>query len=351
MPNATDIIKIGPAVKFRYDDGALTYKLQGTVIDLEKDEETFKIKTTTLHPDNPRSQIETTSVFGDISITYGMPNAEAYIEYLINNGFFLPTHLISDIDGETARVTKGALDTNTQDQFTPSVDSYFIKSVSNFSLALDTPVSTVTTLEYDFTAAPGHGMVIGNEILLLDVVGDRSFQAMVLNVAGDVITTDRPIDHLFPAATALGRIVTSEMAVDGSITPQIFSVRAGVVPSDIIRTLLTMTGTTAMDDGKFGSLPALTRGLVFRIVNGRQQTIFNFKTNQEIKQFCFDVNYSDKAPAGQYGLSARMSFGGQDKHGVTLRISGLSALQWIVQDNLTGALSIKTSDQGHEVEN
>ena len=104
-----------------------------------------------------------------------------------------------------------------------------------------------------------------------------------------------------------------------------------------------------MDDAKFGNITALTRGLVFRIYNTFQKTIFNFKSNQEIKQFCYDVNYSDNAPAGSTGLSARISFNGDDKHGVTLRIGTGEVIQWIVQDDLTGLDSMKISAQGHEV--
>ena len=78
--------------------------------------------------------------------------------------------------------------------------------------------------------------------------------------------------------------------------------------------------------------------------------IFCFKSNQEIKQFCYDVAYSDKAPAGSFGLVARISFGGQSKHGVVLRISDDDVIQWVVQDDLTELTSLKVSVQGHETE-
>jgi hypothetical protein len=252
----------------------------------------------------------------------------------------------------TAKVTNGGLDVNIQDQHTPALDSLFAQSVpgGNFTLAADTIASTVTTLVYTFTATAGHGIIIGDEIILLDVIGSRSFYAEVMNVAVDVITVDRPIDHVFLAASTLGRRVTTEMAVDGSVTPQIFSIRAGDIPLDATRFMITMTSASAMDDSKFGSLAKLSRGLVLRIVNSFQKTMLCFKSNQEIKQFCFDLAYADKSPAGENGLSARLSYGGQDKHGVTLRISTGDVIQWIVQDDLTGLLSMKISAQGHEVE-
>lgn len=253
-----------------------------------------------------------------------------------------PKHIVAE--------SNGALPVNIQDQHTLPLDALFAQAVSNFTLEEDTVASGITSLVYDFTAATGHGISISNEILLLDVIANRSLQAVVLNVVGDVITLDRPIDLLFPAASTLGRIITSEMAVDGSGTSQIFSLRAGSPPTDATRFLLTMLGgVTSMDDGKFGNIDALARGLVFRIYNSFQKTMLNFKTNQDIKQFCYDVRYSDNAPAGSTGLSARISYGGAAKHGVTLRIGTNEVIQWIVQDDLTGLSSMKISAQGHEV--
>ena len=241
-------------------------------------------------------------------------------------------------------------DVTLQDPTSPLIDSYFLQSTGTFSLAADMVASTVDILEYDMLATAGHGIIVTDEILLIDVLDDISFYAVVVGVAGDVITLDRPIDHSYEAATTLGRTVISNMAVNGSITPQIFTVRGGALEAhDITRMFLTMLSASSMDDGKFGSLLALTNGLVLRVVDGYQQVIFNFKTNQDIKQFAYDLSYSTKSAAGQHGLVARMSFAGQDKHGAVIRLNNVDALQWIVQDDLTGLISIKGSAQGSHV--
>jgi hypothetical protein len=254
------------------------------------------------------------------------------------------------VTGVAARVEQnGGLAVNLQDQTTELIDTYFIQSVSNFTLAAPTSASTTTNLVYTFEATAGHGIIANDEIILLDVDLDKSFQAVVLNVAVNTITVDRPIDNAYGLNT-IGRIVTSEMAVDGSVTPSIFTVRSGQVPLDITRMILTMLDGTQMDDGTFGGLPALTRGLVLRIIDGFNQTIFNFKTNGEIKQFFFDFVYADKAPAGQFGVTSRVVFGGQNEHGVVLRVSGEDVIQWVVQDDLTGLVSLKIAAQGHKVQ-
>lgn len=247
--------------------------------------------------------------------------------------------------------SNGGAAVNIQDQTSEPIDAYFVREISSFTLAADTLMSTPTTLQYAFTATAGHGLISGNELILLDVVGDRALQAIATNVVGNVITLDRPIDHVYPSATSLARITSSDMAVDGSVTPVIFTFRAGTDPVDGVRLLLTGLDSTAMDFSTFGGQAALTNGLVLRIVNGFQKTIFNFKTNREIAQFCYDVNLEAKAPAGQHGLAVRISFGGQDKHGIVLRLSGDSVLQWIVQDNLTLQDALQASLEGHKVTN
>jgi hypothetical protein len=246
----------------------------------------------------------------------------------------------------------GAVPVSLQDQITEPLDALFAQSISNFTLAVDTGASGISPpFVYSFTASPGHGIAVNDEILLLDPPGNRSFFAKVLSVAVDVIGVDRPIDHVFPAATSLGRRVLTKMNVVGSLAnPQVFSIRSGAIPTDITRMLITMLDSSAMDDGTFGGMPALTNGLVFRIVNSFQKTIFNFKTNGDIKQFCYDVSYSGRAPAGQEGLAARITFAGMDKHGVALRIQGTDVAQWLVQDDLTPLDSLLIAGEGHFVQ-
>jgi hypothetical protein len=252
---------------------------------------------------------------------------------------------------EVMNITNGNANVQLADQTTKPLDALFARSLSAFSLASPISASGVepATYVYSFTAVAGHGIIPGDEILLLDSVGDRSFYAEVLNTVGNVITVDRMVDWAFPLTT-LGRIVSTDMTVNGSVTPIAFSLRAGDIPVDSVRFIATMTDDSSMDDGKFGGLAALPRGLVFRIVNTFQKTIFCFKTNGEIAQFCYDTKYPDKAPAGVFGFNSRTTFGGQDKHGVVLRIQDDDVLQWVVQDDLTGLLSLRISVQGHDTE-
>jgi hypothetical protein len=261
--------------------------------------------------------------------------------------------IITDLDGDIANVgLNSGLDVNVSDQTTEPEDILFVQEISSFTLAADTTASGITagSLVYDFTATAGHGIAPLDEIILIDQASERVLQAEALNVVGNVITLDRPIDFAYPSATTLGRITTSNMAVDGSVTPQIFTARAGSTPLDFVRFIVTMLDDTSMDDGKFGGITALSDGLVFRIANSFQKTIFNFKTNGDIAQFCYDTSYASKAPGGQYGFNARITFGGPSKHGVVLRITSNDVLQWVVQDDLTNLISLRIAGEGHKTQ-
>ena len=256
--------------------------------------------------------------------------------------------------GLVARDLNGGLPTNWQDQTTPSIDAEFADALSNFTLSAPTVESgfTVLSLVYKFQASVGHLLAIGDHGLLLDTAADRSLQFVVTNVVVNEITIDRPIDHVFPIATTLGRKTAIDMAVNGwggAIgNERIFSVRSGATPSDFTRYILNMIHSSSGDDSLFGNLPALARGLVLRIKNGYSETVWTFKTNGDIRRFCFDVTYSDKAGPGVFGTSARMSFAGPEKHGVAHRISGTSVIQWLVQDDLTGLDGLWLVGQGHK---
>jgi hypothetical protein len=234
---------------------------------------------------------------------------------------------------------------------TSPIDAYFRESLSTFTLSADVTISTVTVLSYTFTATAGHGLSDGDEILFLDMAANQSLQAYVTNVSTNTITIDRPFDHGYLAASTVGHITNCDMAVDGSSTPRIFSFMSGAIATNSIRFILTIIGgNLAMDDSKFGNISALDNGLVFRIVNGYQKTIFNFKSNNDMKQFCYDVAYAAKAPTGSTGLSARITFGGDDKHGTILRLASDDVVQWVVQDDLTDLTSLKVSVMGNLLE-
>jgi hypothetical protein len=102
----------------------------------------------------------------------------------------------------------------------------------------------------------------------------------------------------------------------------------------------------------FGSdTTPLTNGLVLRHWDGTDYTIFNWKTNDDIAQVCYDVGYDQGTvqPTGKHTLRARITFNAKDKHGTTIELEAGEKLQFIVQDNLGGGNNdfVRCMAQGH----
>jgi hypothetical protein len=111
---------------------------------------------------------------------------------------------------------------------------------------------------------------------------------------------------------------------------------------------MTTTDTPAFNE--FGDLPALTRGCAMRVVNGDTTNLWNIKSNADMANLMYDITVfeADKA-FNVNGLAGRLSYAGQEKHGVVLRITGGEAIEFIVQDALQTLLSFKIIACGHLV--
>ena len=111
-----------------------------------------------------------------------------------------------------------------------------------------------------------------------------------------------------------------------------------------------MTHGTAGDLGLFGNLSPLTNGVTVRVkINGKYGTFTNWKTNADIKDDMFDVEFDSRAGGqGNFGTSGRGSF---NKTGSVLRLDAATndRFEVYVQDTLTGqGLSTWTLKvQGH----
>lgn len=234
-----------------------------------------------------------------------------------------------------------------QDQTTQIVNLFLFLNEGTFTLT-----DTVDIDDVVFTVGAGHSITAGDIVCFQEV--DRVQQATVLNVNINTITIDSPFEYAFTPAGACS-YGTSNMNVNGSVTPQIFRVSPGRLRDgiswDITRILIIITDDAAMDDGKFGALPALTNGCVFREINHITKNIFNVKKNGDFRLQAYDLTYVDATlgPAGQYSLGVRRSFAGQDKSGVVLRLNSVTndEFQMLVRDDLTGLVNFRIVVQGH----
>jgi len=182
-----------------------------------------------------------------------------------------------------------------------------------------------------------------------------------INASYDSLIMDSPLDSVFYGYHDAGNIqfifeLIEQMNVAGSITsPVIYRISNdfGNVHNgtaiDITRLIFHITDNVAMDDSNFGGMSALTNGILVRkaFANGTYWNLFNVKTNGEFGELAYDKTYDDKAPAGVYGMTVRLTYGGQSKHGVAIRLEPGERLEALVQDDLTDLSSFIINAEGH----
>lgn len=175
------------------------------------------------------------------------------------------------------------------------------------------------------------------------------YRGTVLAVTGSILTMDSPLDAVYNSSTAAVFGINTNMAVDGSVTPRIF--QAGPVGTEIeafiSRIIIHCVDGSAGDDSKFCGGNALTRGLLFRYSNGITINIWNVKTNGDLIKLAHDLTYSDKVGGGNYGVGARITYAGDDKHGTYLYLYNDTTLEMWVQDDLSGIDELTVTTEGH----
>ena len=196
---------------------------------------------------------------------------------------------------------KKEIDTNAQSQTSP-LFQYFLMDEQKTDITLTAPISEDDEI---INVSPGHGFtaVAGEYIVVRD--GDVFTQKKVISVNVNAITVDMPIANNIPdtAEVIRGNI---NMNVDGSSAPVDFKYSSNCcgsqnpqIPIDLGTIIITMQhGTNQPDDGRFGGITALTKGMYFRKMNGGRVNLGNYINNQAFKDVGAEVEYTLKAPAG-----------------------------------------------------
>lgn len=242
----------------------------------------------------------------------------------------------------------GSLPVTVQDQTTPSVFILFNQVEVTTTLAVAAVVDDMS-----ITVASAVGINVGSYIGLFNTTTDRFYVGTVVALpGGNVLDMDTPIDSSFEIGDVVGSGINN-LAVDGTIT-QTFTVRGadpGIdVTVDITRIIFQCITDTAVDLSKFGDIVGgLVNGLVLRRVDGTTQNIFNVKTNGDIANIMYDWQpfAADNPVQGVDGFSARLTFAGQSKIGVALRLGPGEDLEFLVQDDLTQIATLKIMAEGH----
>lgn len=248
------------------------------------------------------------------------------------------------------------IDVFIQDQTTAFDDFFFIQQIgSPTTLTADTVFDS-----YTVDVASIADISIGDTIFIFSgVTGEeRFFRGIVLGIAVLTLTLDRQMDFVFDSGDTVIS-TTEDLNVDGSVTPQVFEIRAGGPTStlefDITRILMENLSASAVDLSTFGDIAGgLTRGLQLRekITATTFKNKWNIKQNKDFALLGYDWEaFAATNPAqGQDGFKWRYSLAGPSKHGVVKRIGSNSSLQLIVQDSLLTLISLTAIGGNHEVD-
>lgn len=250
--------------------------------------------------------------------------------------------------GEATKVTDGnySMDVAIQDQTTDIIDYYLCLQVQDLELSAPTVIN-----ERIVQVVDGSAVVNGNYLCIQE--NSRAFQAKILSGGGtNTLTLDTPLDYAFSTAASIAERTPDLDVIGSAVAPIVAQLKP--IPGvkwDITRIVIVMTHSGAGDDSLFGNLTALPNGIVLRKSDGIHHTIFNAKTNGDLRIRTYDVAYSDKAGPGLYSTSCRRSFGGADKNGVVIRLDGDKdeSLDCVIQDALNLLDSFRIVAQGHVV--
>jgi len=242
------------------------------------------------------------------------------------------------------------LETLEQDNTAPP----FIVFVNQIANGTDTDTATIAVYDaYSVDVVDITGFVVGYTAVIADPLTGRFYFGKIMSIVGNTITLDTPFDYDYPVGS-LCDCRRLNMNIDGSTTTEKFYIRGEgtrEIPAvfDISRIIITCTTATPCDLSTFGDLAALTNGLVMRRVNGETTNIFNVKSNQDLANLAFDFQIYDKTRPneGQDGFTCRLTFNGQSKMGVAIRIGPGEDIEFLIQDDLSALTNLKIIVEGH----
>lgn len=255
-----------------------------------------------------------------------------------------------EILNKTYNSISDAIDIAIQDQTSLPLSIYFTDN-DVVEPIITTPADAgVYEIEVDDTA----GIAVDGSHAIEILQNGRIFQSIVLGTTATSITFASPLDFDIDK-DAIVQVSNWSMNVDGSTTPVIYAVRppAGI-KWDITNIMISMVGSQTMDDGTFGPLGAITKGVIVLMKNHVTKTLGLFTNNGGFFEWGASVVYPTKPPSGAFAVQIRKQYGGQENAGVVIRLDGDNGeeLQFIIQDDLSDAKLTKFAATviGHVVE-
>jgi len=235
---------------------------------------------------------------------------------------------------------KKSIDVFIQDQTTPLYQFYLMSEDKN-DITLTSEISIDDTI---VSVSPAHGFTTDDHIFIAD--NGQIIQSKVKAVNVNDITIMSPSANEFSLNATVIR-----GSINLAINPGTFKdfkcfSKYLLIPVDIQSVKINMLHVLAGDDGKFGSIAALTNGLFFRRTNDIIWNLGNFRDNGEFDDFGAEVSYPENAPAGQN--ATRIYFDLKKIYGNPIRLNPTlgDCLFARVSDDLSGLVRMRISILG-----
>ena len=172
-------------------------------------------------------------------------------------------------------------------------------------------------------------MLKGLNSLFYNYLSNRYKDSLVLNNEDNIVST-----YLLNGSS-------EEQAVDGSVTPQVFSYSPPAGKRFIAaRVIIYMEGSTAFDSNEFGNQTALTNGWVLRL-NGVDA--LSASTNRELVSYMFDAHGSELFGKVERTMIGRFSFNKFTEDGKGVTINEGESIATVVNDDLSGLTYLEVS--------
>jgi len=269
------------------------------------------------------------------------------------------TRITDSTGAEMILEPNGSIPVTLQDQHTPTV-------ITHMSVLEETTTTTSLVAVNDTTVdvASVTGISAGKYLAFFDPTSVRFMNAFVISVDTLTVTIDRPFDFEYPSGSYVdvSEHDLTKVGVGTLAAPIIAGVRnnAGVEPPpglelsmDVTRVMFHCIADSACNLTTFGDIEGgLTNGIVLRKRDGSIFNIFNSKSNADLKEimFDFDIMNTGTVGHGEDGFFGRLTFAGQSKMGVTIRLAINEDLELFIQDDITSLLHFSIKVEGSIVQ-
>jgi len=249
----------------------------------------------------------------------------------------------------------GTLDVFVQDQNTNLFDFPFTcQSGKTYSLTSDAVVGT-----YELNLNTTFGLSSGDYIgLYQDSTDTHGVLEFIDNITGNTIYLKQPLPfNVTLSSNPVLYELCKNIAQDYNSNSTIYSIENYASrPLDITRVMFVMITDKLPDLTKFGDIAGgIDKGCLLRHKkqNGYYDNIWTYRTNLDFAATAYDFTvYDESNPSqGSNGLASRLTFSGQEKHGVVIRLYQNESLEMFCRDDLSSLVNFNIIAQGHFTDN